>query len=667
MIPYVIACDQTIAWQPELETIPNDWFRAWHRDVEKKTCNISLDVRSLQIRPGTTSAEYTIDSNSTGDISISPVNNSGVTATLVGKKLTFTASSDAQPGTTATFTVSVAETSAISAGSATITVSVVDKLDPQLAVNNNAVTITANNHSDISYGSQSQGTVSVSMKDGSSSNVSVAIIDNNIRITVSAGATNGETATVVVSQVADGEYRAADNVEIVVTVQADSNSANVVTSGVTIQGEDILVTNDNLNQQMNNWGNAPEYTLPTIHEGDILIFEIISATNGQFGLKVGNSWNEFDPAIKGYNVSGNVAVNVTSAMLTTLSNNGNKVRVTGKEYTLKSIYVRHLSGCGPAPTYLLTVNVAAGCSGWGTVNGGNARYTANSQVEISATPTNTYGYKFLTWDDGETANPRSVTIGDADVTYSAVFAKTMIDISIGNTISPTFIYPEGSDGYGYKAMINKDDNVLKTAKAGDKLKFTVSNVATGGGTIVLTIPNGSDWSQKVGDAEGISIEASSTEVEIEIPSDFDMSKLIGNNGHGIAVQGQGFTLTKVELVKATTSDPDPEPDPTPGAIAAGSYITTSISGDKILFPGYSIAAGESYTVSIAFEFTEIFYSGFNIQINGIYVGHENFSSTTPTIQFNSEQTASIISSGGIQLVDLDGGKFVKATLTFVQN
>lgn len=222
-IPYIIACDQSIHWQPELTTIPNDWFRTWHREVEKKACNISLDVRSLQLRPNTTSAEYTIDSNSTGDISISPATNNGVTATLVGKKIQFTASADAQSGTTATFTVHVAETSTISAGTATITVSVVDKLNPQLKVNNNAVTISANNYLDISYGSESQGAVSVDMKDGSSSNITVAIVNNNIRITVAAGATNGETATIVVSQVAEGEYLAADNVEIAVTVQVDGD------------------------------------------------------------------------------------------------------------------------------------------------------------------------------------------------------------------------------------------------------------------------------------------------------------------------------------------------------------------------------------------------------------------------------------------------------------
>lgn len=70
----------------------------------------------------------------------------------------------------------------------------------------------------------------------------------------------------------------------------------------------------------------------------------------------------------------------------------------------------------PAPQQY-TVNVTASNAAWGSVSGGGT-YTEGSTVTITATANN--GYHFVQWNDGNTANPRTITV-TADMTYTAVF------------------------------------------------------------------------------------------------------------------------------------------------------------------------------------------------------------------------------------------------------
>ena len=71
-----------------------------------------------------------------------------------------------------------------------------------------------------------------------------------------------------------------------------------------------------------------------------------------------------------------------------------------------------------------------------TVNGmvsGGGSYTYLSQVKISATPK--YGYHFTQWNDGDTTNPRVVTL-KGDTTFIATFAPNdyLLTVTAGDTV-----------------------------------------------------------------------------------------------------------------------------------------------------------------------------------------------------------------------------------------
>ena len=72
-----------------------------------------------------------------------------------------------------------------------------------------------------------------------------------------------------------------------------------------------------------------------------------------------------------------------------------------------------------------TITTAANNSEWGkTSGGGSALY--QEQLQISATAN--YGYHFVRWNDGNTYNPRTITVTE-DKTYTATFAKNIYSIA----------------------------------------------------------------------------------------------------------------------------------------------------------------------------------------------------------------------------------------------
>ncbi|MBR5643156.1 MAG: hypothetical protein IKW77_03105 [Salinivirgaceae bacterium] len=77
------------------------------------------------------------------------------------------------------------------------------------------------------------------------------------------------------------------------------------------------------------------------------------------------------------------------------------------------------------------VTVTAGSNG--SVNTSvNGRYAPGSNVTITATPNS--GYYFSQWSDGNTDNPRTITIGTSNVTLSAEFvAATIATVDLGLT------------------------------------------------------------------------------------------------------------------------------------------------------------------------------------------------------------------------------------------
>lgn len=75
---------------------------------------------------------------------------------------------------------------------------------------------------------------------------------------------------------------------------------------------------------------------------------------------------------------------------------------------------------------LFEVTTEPNVPGWGTTTG-DSKVVHGSTVEITATPN--YGYKFVSWDDGVTDNPRTVTVTDASH-YKAIFEKDKFGVNL---------------------------------------------------------------------------------------------------------------------------------------------------------------------------------------------------------------------------------------------
>ena len=90
------------------------------------------------------------------------------------------------------------------------------------------------------------------------------------------------------------------------------------------------------------------------------------------------------------------------------------------------------------------ISVEASPTDGGTVSGGGT-YTEGSQVTLTATANE--GYTFTQWQDGNTSNPRTITV-TGDATYTATFTRNVYTITVsanpidGGTVS-------GGGGYSY--------------------------------------------------------------------------------------------------------------------------------------------------------------------------------------------------------------------------
>ena len=91
-----------------------------------------------------------------------------------------------------------------------------------------------------------------------------------------------------------------------------------------------------------------------------------------------------------------------------------------------------------------TVTALAAVSTMGTVEGSGA-YAYNTTATITATPN--YGYSFTQWSDGNTENPRNVTVVE-NATYTAQFAANSYTVTVASA-STTMGTVAGSDSYTY--------------------------------------------------------------------------------------------------------------------------------------------------------------------------------------------------------------------------
>ena len=111
-----------------------------------------------------------------------------------------------------------------------------------------------------------------------------------------------------------------------------------------------------------------------------------------------------------------------------------------------------LTEFNPSTNY--TVTVVSDNEQMGTVSGGGT-YSSGQVISISATPN--AGYRFVQWQDGNTSNPRTVTV-TANATYTAYFAATQ---GIDETEAPELlVYPNPASATVTVSGVHDDIQIL---------------------------------------------------------------------------------------------------------------------------------------------------------------------------------------------------------------
>ena len=88
------------------------------------------------------------------------------------------------------------------------------------------------------------------------------------------------------------------------------------------------------------------------------------------------------------------------------------IQINGADFS--AVAVRQVE-----PAVGVKITVVSNNNEWGTVSGGG-RYEEGESVQISATPQT--GYKFVSWNDGNTLPIRNIIVGSSPTTYTATFA-----------------------------------------------------------------------------------------------------------------------------------------------------------------------------------------------------------------------------------------------------
>lgn len=100
------------------------------------------------------------------------------------------------------------------------------------------------------------------------------------------------------------------------------------------------------------------------------------------------------------------------------------VRLAEDVLTSHSTVLTYTAEFEPIPKYTITVNAESG----GSVSGGGM-YEEGTTATITATPDS--GYEFIQWNDGNTLNPRTITVSN-NATYTAQFEQSVCAVTFRN-------------------------------------------------------------------------------------------------------------------------------------------------------------------------------------------------------------------------------------------
>lgn len=126
-----------------------------------------------------------------------------------------------------------------------------------------------------------------------------------------------------------------------------------------------------------------------------------------------------------------------------------------------------------------TITVVSNNAEWGTVSG-TGTYADGSEIQISAIAKE--GYFFIKWEDGNTDNPRAITVTE-DATYTAIFSNNPNgeggegdpeDYTFSGNISENTTWPDRGLAVDYyiNGWLRIEGNALLTIEPGVTIMFT---------------------------------------------------------------------------------------------------------------------------------------------------------------------------------------------------
>ncbi len=130
------------------------------------------------------------------------------------------------------------------------------------------------------------------------------------------------------------------------------------------------------------------------------------------GMRSGDGYSDKDT--KGYYWTSSLTGYSTDGA-DNLSFDEEKGRLSAAYSRICGMLVRGVYGVGLTNSYIVTVE--SNDDSMGSVTGGGS-YSEGAQITLTATPNP--GYEFVRWDDGNTDNPRTVTV-TSSVSYTAIF------------------------------------------------------------------------------------------------------------------------------------------------------------------------------------------------------------------------------------------------------
>ena len=283
----------------------------------------------------------------------------------------------------------------------------------------------------------------------------------------------------------------------------------------------------------------------------------------------------------------------------------------------------------PVTYYTISTNVTP--AGAGTVAGGGS-YEAGSSVTLTATP-NT-GYSFSQWQDGNTQNPRTITVS-GDATYTATFTQDPYTVSVyanptnGGTVS-------GGGNYHY------GDNATLTATANSGFEFQGWSDGSTDNPHVVTVTGNATYTATFG-------EVGSTY--------FTVTTDVTPEGAGVVTGGGTYEAGTEILLKATAnpgytferwSDGNTS-NPRPVTVNYDMSFTAEFSAIQYTITvvanpvnGGSVSGGGAYYYGDNAVLRAIAYSGYE------FVGWSDGSPEsqhTVTVTGNATYTATFVESG----------------------